>query len=89
MAESFIWRKISEQEKQEIERKAKKILDDFAGKLEKIKTTDSHFESSLSKDGLREEGECWETDEEFRSTMFSNAPFADENLIVAEKGGWK
>lgn len=82
----FIWHKVTEEEKQEITKNAKKILDEFASKLDKIQTQESHFENGL---GLREQGDAWKTDDEFRSTMFSNAPDVQNDCIVAEKGSWK
>ncbi len=84
--ENQLWHKVSKKEKKEIKSQAKKILDDFARKLEKIKTKEENF----SKDsGMREQCSGWETEQEFRNTMFSNAPDVDEDSIVAEKGGWK
>jgi len=81
-----LWHRVSEQEKEEIKKNAKKIMDDFGAKLEKISVKEKHFESG---EGLRDEGSGWETDAEFRSTMFSNAPNTEDDLILAEKGGWK
>lgn len=89
MANDFTYHKVSEKEKQEILRKAKKLLDEFSKKLERIKTPEGHFSSSTELTGLRQEGEGWETDPEFRSIMFSNAPFVEDDSIIAEKGGWK
>ena len=86
MEETALWHKITEQEKEEIKKNAKKILDEFASRLEKIKVEEEHF---VLDSGLREEGEPWFTDNEFRDTMFSNAPNVEDDFIVAEKGGWK
>lgn len=86
MEENALWHKISEQEKEEIKNSAKKILDEFASKLEKIKVEESLFEKG---EGLRQEGEPWKTQDEFREIMFDNAPLIEDNSIVAEKGGWK
>jgi hypothetical protein len=47
---------------------------------------EAHFESG---EGMRQEGSPWKTDREFRDTMFANAPFADGDSLVAEKGAWK
>ncbi len=84
--ENALWHKVSEQEKEDIKKNAKKILDEFASKLEKIDVKEGHFEN---QDGLRDEGTGWETDPEFRDTMFANAPNAEGDSILAEKGGWK
>lgn len=86
MAETALWHKVSEKEKQEIKEDAKIILDHFANKLEKIKIKESHFQSG---DGLRDEGEPWKTPEDFSATVFCNAPDVQDEFFVAEKGGWK
>ncbi len=82
----FTWHKVSEKEKQEIQKQAKKILNDFSSALEKVKTSETHPEQGS---GMREQGEPWQTDQNFRDIMFSNAPFVDDDSIVAEKGEWK
>lgn len=81
-----LWRKISEEEKEQIRQDSKKLLTKFASKLSKIKTPEGHLENNS---GTRQEGSGWKTDEEFKSTTLSNAPFVEENTIVAEKGAWK
>ena len=89
MTNDFTWHEVSEKEKQEIKKQAKKLLDEFASKLEKIKTKESHFENSESPSGTREEGNGWNTDQDFKDIMLANAPFVEDNSIVAEKGDWK
>ncbi|MFH1238384.1 MAG: hypothetical protein ABIH79_01495 [archaeon] len=86
MMESFEWREVTEKEKEDIKKNAKKLLDEFALKLSKIKATEGHFENG---GGCREEGDGWDTDPEFRDLMFLNAPFVKDDSIVAEKGDWK
>jgi len=83
---NFTWHKVSEKEKKEIKKQAKRLLDDFASKLGKIKLKEKHFENNS---GIREEGDGWDTDKKFRDIMFSNASFVEDDFIVAEKGGWK
>jgi len=80
------WHKVTEKEKQQIQRDSKKLLNEFASKLSKIKAPEGHFEN---ESGTREEGDGWKTDPEFKSTTLANAPFTDDNSIVAEKGSWK
>lgn len=89
--ENFLFHKVSEKEKKEIQKEAKNILEEFASKLEKIKpkTKELHFKSSQNENGFREEGDGWETDETFREIFLHNAPFVEDDSIVAEKGGWK
>ena len=81
-----LYHQVTEKEKQQIQQDSKKLLNKFASKLSKIKATENHFEN---ESGTREEGDGWNTDPEFRSITFSNAPFVDKDSIVAEKGAWK
>lgn len=83
---NFEYHRVTEEEKEEIKKQAKKILDEFSSELDKVETKQWHFENG---DGTREEGDGWDLDEEFRSTCFANAPFVDDDFFVAEKGGWK
>jgi len=86
MTKNFTWHEVSEKEKEQIRKDSKKLLNEFASKLSKIKAPEGHFENET---GTREEGDGWNTDPEFRSTTLSNAPFVEDDAIVAEKGGWK
>lgn len=86
MTNKFTWHKVSEEEKEEIKKDAKKLLDDFSKKLEKIKTKEGHFSKNS---GMRTEGSGWTTDEELKGTMLDNALLVEDDLILAEKGGWK
>lgn len=86
MTNNSLWHEVTEEEKEEIKRDSKKLLNEFASKLSKIKAPEGHFEN---ESGTREEGDGWNTDPEFRSITFSNAPFVEDNSIVAEKGAWK
>jgi len=72
--------------KEEIRKNAKSLLDEFNSKLSQIKTTESYLENDS---GLREEGDGWKTDSDFKDIMLLNAPFVEDDLIIAEKGGWK
>jgi len=86
MAKDFTWHEVSEKEKEQIRKDSKKLLNEFASKLSTIKAPEGHFENG---EGSRNEGDGWITDEEFKSTMLSNAPFVEDDAIVAEKGAWK
>ncbi|MDH3353037.1 MAG: hypothetical protein OEL87_01170 [Nanoarchaeota archaeon] len=86
MTSNSLWHEVTEEEKEEIKRDSKKLLNEFASKLSKIKAPEGHFEN---ESGTREEGDGWNTDPEFRSITLSNAPFVEDNSIVAEKGAWK
>jgi len=81
-----LWHKVTNKEKEEIKKEAKKILVEFASKLENIKSPEGHFKNG---EGTRAEGDGWTTDQDFRNIMFENAPFKEDDSIVAEKGSWK
>ena len=83
---NFTYHKVTEKEKKQIQQDSKKLLNEFASKLSKIKTTTKHHEN---ESGTRDEDTGWKTDPEFRSITFANAPFVDKDSIVAEKGAWK
>jgi len=83
---SSLWHEVTEKEKKQIQRDSKKLLNEFASKLSKIKAPEGHFENET---GTREEGSGWETDPEFRDITLANAPFVEDEFIVAEKGAWK
>lgn len=86
MNKGFEWHKVSEEEKEEIKKESKNLLNEFASKIEKIKTKESHFENNS---GFREEGTSWDVDSDFRDLIFLNAPLVEDDSIIAEKGGWK
>ena len=86
MTENFTWHEVTDKEKEQIRKDSKKLLNEFASKLSTIKASEGHFENGI---GSRDEGDGWTTDEEFKSTMLSNAPFVEDDAIVAEKGAWK
>jgi len=86
MDKGFIWHKVTEEEKEEIRKFSKNLLNRFSEKILKVKSSESHFERG---EGARDEGEGWNTDPEFRDIMLLNAPFVEDDSIVAEKGRWK
>ena len=81
-----LWHEVTEDEKEQIRKDSKALMSGFATKLSKIKTSDSHFENET---GFREEGEPWKTPTDFKDLTLLNAPFVEDDFIVAEKGGWK
>jgi predicted Asp-tRNA(Asn)/Glu-tRNA(Gln) amidotransferase subunit C len=89
MAENYLWHKVTEEEKEEIRKKSKKMLDQFSKKLASIKGVEEHYQSSVAKNGLREEGKPWTTDPNFKDLFILNAPFVEDDFIIAEKGKWK
>jgi len=82
---TYTWHAVTEEEKEEIRKNAKNLLDEFSAKLDKIKSVELKGESKP----MRKESGCWKTDEKFREIMLDNAPMVDDGLIIAEKGAWK
>ncbi len=79
---------ISEGEKGEIRREAKKIMDSFSEKLSKVSVPDE--ESAVRrKEHEREEGDGEECNSNFRKIMFENAPEKNKDFILAEKKKWE
>jgi len=82
----YLWHKVSEQEKEQIQEQAKKIILEFGDSLEKLpKLPESAVEREES---VRLEGEGEECDEEFAELMLDNVPETKDKCIVAEKGKW-
>lgn len=82
------WHTVGEQEKKDIKNKSKVLLEKFSNKLSAIDCKEGHFSSSTYQEGLREEGDCWQTDEKFRDLTLLNAPFIEDDFITAEKASW-
>lgn len=83
MASNFLFHEVSEKEKQEIQKEAKKIMDSFSKKLSKI---DKKISEPLieRREGEREEGKgkCSEID---REIMFENA--SNKKIIGTKNSG--
>lgn len=85
--ENFLWHKVSEKERKEIEREAKKIMDSFHKALSKVEKQVK--EVNVERDEYeRKEGRGQESSKEFRDIMMQNAPNKDDGFIKAEKGEW-
>jgi hypothetical protein len=92
MKDNFLFHKVDEKEKKEIEKQAKKIMDDFSKKLSAI---DLKSEELLieREESVRDEldGKCNEID---RNIFFENASSTlkgtskNKDFIVAEKKKW-
>lgn len=77
---------ISEQKREEIRAEAKKIIDNFAFAIEKVKIKEKKGKKEIS--GFREEGNGKKGDSEFRKRMFANAANKNEDNIIAETKSW-
>ena len=83
----FLWKKVSEKEKKQIEKKAKEILDNFSKKLEKF---DIKEKEPLIKrtEFERTELELKKPNNFSREIMFKNADEKNKDFIITEKKKW-
>ncbi|MEN7982308.1 MAG: hypothetical protein ABFQ65_02590 [Nanoarchaeota archaeon] len=82
----FLFHKVGEKEKQEIKKQAKKIIDDFSKKLEKISKKTSGY--LIEREKNQREEKTQNCGKDFRKIMFENAPNKNEDFIIAEKKRW-
>ena len=84
----LLFHKVSEKERESIKKEAKRIMDSFSKKLEKV--SDKIKKEPLIEREVCErkegEGKCCNID---REIMFKNAPEKNKDFIIAERGGWK
>ncbi len=88
----YLWRLVSEKEKEQIRKEAKAIMDNFAKALESVEKQEKKEAGLVKRDRqTREEKGAEKQPESFRKIFFKNAPNKDEQegTITAEKGGWK
>lgn len=84
--ETALWHKVTEEEKKEILKQAKKIMDNFHEALSEVEKLE---ESRVERDECeRVEREGEKPDSEFRKIMFQNAPQVKDECIEAERGKW-
>lgn len=84
MTNDFTWHKVTEEEKEDIKKKAKKIMDNFSAKLEGL-NLDKEIEIIRGK-GIREDEKTF--DKINREIMFENAKEKNSDFIIAEKKKW-
>lgn len=81
---------LTEKDREEVKKEAKEILDKFAKALEKVEKESKEIKEEASDEsGMREEGEGWQPNPDFKEIMFDNAPKKSKDFILAEKGEWK
>ncbi len=78
---------MEEKKRAKIRREAKKILQNFAKKLEKVKIKEKNGVGESG--GFRKEQEGAKCDSEFRQKMFENAPQTDGVCLIMEKKEWQ
>jgi len=81
----LLWHKVSEKEKEEIRKQAKRIMGDFSKKLDEVKSEIKDSGKDEMNFGREEGGKTAEID---RKVMFENATKKNKDFIIAEKGEW-
>ena len=82
----FLFKKLSEKDKEDIRKQVDGILQSFSKKLSSIK--EKVGESFIERDGFeRQEGQ--KQLELSRKIMFENAPEKNNDFIIGEKKEWK
>ncbi len=77
---------LSEEDKEAVRLKAKKIMDDFMGALSDAEDISSNFGSERNKDTRDFFDNKY--DDEFRERFLKNAKNVDDNQIVSERKKW-
>ena len=77
---------MKEDQKEQIKKEAKKIIDNFASAIEKVKIKGKKDKKEVG--GFREEKDGMKPNSDFRKRMFENAPQKNDDNIIAEKKSW-
>ena len=86
---NFLFHEVSEREREEIKQEAKRLMDSFYNKLNKIKQKmPEHFVERDEFEREEGEGKNEEENKDFRQRMFDNAPNKNQDFIIAEKKKW-
>ncbi len=81
----FLWHKVSEKEKEEIRKEAKKVIDSFAKKLEKVRGNLDEIYLECEESERKEGGKLRDFS---REIMFDNASKKNNDFIIGEKKLW-
>jgi predicted Asp-tRNA(Asn)/Glu-tRNA(Gln) amidotransferase subunit C len=73
--------------KESIRAEAKKIIDNFAKKIDFVKEREEESYTERGND-RREEKTGNEGERDFRELMLKNAPYSENGFIITEKGEW-
>ena len=85
----FLWHKVSVEEKEEIRKQAKAVMDKFSKRLEKINLPKEEIKEikDSGKDFERVEGTGKRVEFD-KKIMFENAPKKNKDFIISEKKEW-
>jgi Asp-tRNA(Asn)/Glu-tRNA(Gln) amidotransferase C subunit len=102
MSEGFLYKKLTEKEKEEIQKEAERIINSFGNKLSKIKELpeEGNIKREKSFRVERNSSAAFPTsaptslrdgkdDEELKKRILANAPNKNNDFIIAEKKSWK
>ena len=78
---------ISDEQRKEIGKEAKSILDNFAKALEIVRVKSKRLKKVAV--GYRREGSGQKCDPAFRKAIFTNAPDVEGDCVIAEKKKWQ
>lgn len=81
----FLFKQLSEKDKEEIKKQVDSILENFSKKLSEI---DKNIEESFVERDKFEREEGGKLSEMSREIMFENAPDKNKDFIFGEKGKW-
>lgn len=81
----FLFRKLSDKDKEEIKKQVDSILDSFSKKLSSLK--EKVDESFIERENF-ERAEGGKAEELSREILFENAPDKNKDFIIGEKGKW-
>ena len=82
----FLWRQMSEKEKEDAKKQVDSIIDSFSKKLSTLKEK-IEFDNSIERENF-ERSEGGEQLEISKKIMFENAPESDKDFIIGEKKKW-
>jgi hypothetical protein len=81
----FLFRKLSDKDKEDVKKQVDSILDSFSKKLSQIgKSAEENF---IERENF-ERSEGGKVEEISREIMFENAPDKNKDSIIGEKGKW-
>ena len=81
----FLFHKISDKEKTDIQKQVDSILKSFSEKLSQVQETEIEYETEIKEFERNEEGEPLFVS---RKIMFENAPEKNDDSIIAERKTW-
>lgn len=76
-------------DKEKIKKEAKQILDKFASALARVEKKAKGDFYVDREEFERSEGSGKECESDFKKNLLKNAPEADEDFVLTERGKWK